>query len=177
MADTWSGFCAYTYDGNPDFDMFHGGPWNGRDVLEPTQDFVNFGNQLATNAEPVYNDTLVKETQVPLCKDVLAEMLSCCDGVFEDHHIELYNIDKIPSYRHQQFYALGKDSPDDDNFSIAHSGISGNGVEGFALVVAVLLLSVSALLIQRSRRRIHAQRVSNEETEAVSINVNYQSIN
>ena len=67
MVDTWSGFCAYAYSGNPMFDMFKGGPW--RDApLEPTQDFHNFRHELhklshVTNVATT-NVTTTKEDSV-----------------------------------------------------------------------------------------------------------------
>jgi hypothetical protein len=100
MADSWSGFCTYAYDGNVNFNMFEGGPWNGRDVLEPKQDFFNFRHQLEVDSKPATNQTFTGTIQYSICDEVVAEMESCCDGVFKDHHVELYNIDKIPSYRH-----------------------------------------------------------------------------
>jgi hypothetical protein len=46
MVDVFSGFCAYTYSGNPLFDMMGGGVWNGHDILTPSRDFNNFAQQL-----------------------------------------------------------------------------------------------------------------------------------
>jgi len=37
MADSWSGFIAYTYDGQKDFVVFDGGQGNGKDILAPTK--------------------------------------------------------------------------------------------------------------------------------------------
>ena len=48
MADTWSGFVAYAYDGPSDFDMMSDGPWNGVDVLTPTSDTYNFKMRLSS---------------------------------------------------------------------------------------------------------------------------------
>jgi len=179
MADTWSGFSAYTYDGNPDFDMFRGGPWNGRDVLEPTQDFFNFCHQLEATGQAALNSTQMKhEESPPLCTDVRAEIQSCCDGVFSDHHVELYDVDKIPSYRHREFFAAVKKSPDDDGFTVAHSHLSGDGFGNFTRLLVVVLCSVAALLIFRGRRRMRDQLVSaSDDTEVTTLNVQYKSIN
>jgi Glucanosyltransferase len=46
MVDVFSGFCAYTYSGNPLFDMMSGGVWNGHNVLTPSRDYNNFAHEL-----------------------------------------------------------------------------------------------------------------------------------
>jgi hypothetical protein len=55
MADTWSGFSAYAYNGNLQFNMFEnhngGGVWDGIRPMEPTADFFNFQLQLKIAAE------------------------------------------------------------------------------------------------------------------------------
>jgi hypothetical protein len=102
-------------------------------------------------------------------------MESCCDGVFKDHHVELYNIDKIPSYRHWNFYALD-DLSDDDGFSIHHERLSGYSTDDVVLVMAVVLLSIGALMISRNKQRMHqANEAAVLGTEVM--NVQYQSIN
>ena len=47
MNDTFSGFVAYAYDGNPMFTMTRDGPWRGQGTLQFSEDFENFKNQLA----------------------------------------------------------------------------------------------------------------------------------
>jgi uncharacterized protein YjaG (DUF416 family) len=110
-----------------------------------------------------------------------ASVKSTCknsDKVFAGHHVDLYDVDEIPSYAHQQFFAAVKQSADDDIFTIAHSRVAGNGMEGIVLLAAVVLSSVSALLIARSRQRMRAERASKEDTEVMtSLTVQYQSIN
>lgn len=177
MADSWSGFCACAYDGNVGFDMFDGGPWNGRDVLEPTQDFFNFQHQLAVNRGVPLNLTLInREMEPPFCGDVMKEMQSFCDFVFQEHHVELLDVDKIPSYQHSSFCALSIDqTSDDDSFSINHTRFSGNNLEGVALVATAVLLNVAALLIARSRWRM--QHSYEGSTEAAAMNVQCQPIN
>jgi Glucanosyltransferase len=53
MVDVFSGFCAYTYSGNPLFDMMSGGGgvWNGHDVLTPSRDYENFARELHIAAQ------------------------------------------------------------------------------------------------------------------------------
>lgn len=176
MTDSWSGFCAYAYDGNVDFNMFGGGPWNGRDVLDPTQDFFNFRHQLTVNGNPVLNLTILNISEILVCENLVAKLESCCDGVFKDHHIGLYNVDKIPSYQHTKFYGLAMDdSSDDDSFSINHSSLSGINSNGIVLLMAVVLLSVGALMVSRNKQR--AQRANEAASEEVIMNVQYKSIN
>ncbi len=96
MQSTWSGFIAYTYDGGGnDFAMFKRGPWDGRNVLEPSTDFWNFKEQL---------DNLPNDTIPPLgqkekhdialprrCSAVQADFISCCG-------LRLFNDDKMQTF-------------------------------------------------------------------------------
>uniref|UniRef100_A0A7S1CU88 Glycoside hydrolase family 5 domain-containing protein n=1 Tax=Skeletonema marinoi TaxID=267567 RepID=A0A7S1CU88_9STRA len=93
MRDTWSGFIAYTYDGGGnDFNMFTGGPWDGRNVLQPSQDFWNFKEQLdkLENVPP-----LLQQQDIALprrCSAVQADFISCCGG------LRLFNDDKMQTF-------------------------------------------------------------------------------
>jgi len=58
MSDTWSGFCAYAYNGNPQFDMFDKGTWDGINPNAPNMDFYNFKFQL-DEAEHLPNSKVV----------------------------------------------------------------------------------------------------------------------
>jgi hypothetical protein len=97
MADSWSGFIAYTYDGPKDFVMFDGGPWNGNDVLTPTKDFENFKHQLKKVSRRGTNITLDQFDDgrfVPnRCDDVQTELLSCCG-------VRLFDGEKMSSFAH-----------------------------------------------------------------------------
>ncbi|KAL7518471.1 hypothetical protein ACHAWX_003293 [Stephanocyclus meneghinianus] len=97
MADSWSGFIAYTYDGPKDFVMFDGGEWNGKDVLTPTKDFENFKHQLKKVSRRGPNITFDQFDDgrfVPSrCDDVQTELLSCCG-------VRLFNDEKMSSYAH-----------------------------------------------------------------------------
>lgn len=97
MKDSWSGFIAYTYDGGGnDFDMFKGGPWDGRSVLEPTQDFWNFKEQLAklpNDDMPPLPQKKEHDIAIPRrCSAVETDFISCCD-------LRLFNDDIIHSFR------------------------------------------------------------------------------
>ena len=107
MADTWSGFIAYAYDGPSDFDMMSGGPWNGVDVLTPTTDTYNFkmrldsegGSATTPRGGPTTTNNVgqrIATTTPPLrrCDEVEAELLSCCD-------VRLFDDDDMPSYRYE----------------------------------------------------------------------------
>ena len=92
MADSWSGFVAYAYDGPDDFVMMSGGPYNGADILTPTKDFYNFKKQLDKVAGKtiLVNDT--KSDILPRrCSHVETGLLMCCD-------LRLFNDDMIPSF-------------------------------------------------------------------------------
>jgi hypothetical protein len=104
MSDAWSGFCAYAYDGNVEFRLFSGGPWNGRDPLQPTDELTPFRNQLAeaaarpTNASTI-QQLLLGHPRRPTCASVEEEMKTCCDYAFTDlKGGGLYDYIIIPSY-------------------------------------------------------------------------------
>lgn len=85
MADSFSGFCAYAYYGNDEFNMFSGGPWNGGPVpLEPTDDLYNFRDALnnyqnttttTTKILPKLSLSAVQSTP-RMCSDVREELLT-----------------------------------------------------------------------------------------------------
>lgn len=96
MQSTWSGFIAYTYDGGGnDFEMFEGGPWDGRNVLEPSLDFWNFKEQL----DKLPNDTIPplgseEKHDIALprrCSAVQADFISCCG-------LRMFNDDKMQTF-------------------------------------------------------------------------------
>jgi len=93
MADSWSGFVAYTMDGPKDFNMMSGGPWNGSDTLTPTKDFDNFKKQLdeISGVTPLMN-TIRDQDAIPRwCSKVESELLSCCDlRIFNDGNIRSF---------------------------------------------------------------------------------------
>ena len=100
MNDTWAGFIAYTYDGaGNDFGMFTGGPWDGQNILQPTEDFWCFKDQLAK----LPNDDILplsKEQGSDIlprrCSAVAADFISCCDlRLFNDDKIQIYSSSEI----------------------------------------------------------------------------------
>ncbi|KAL7527165.1 hypothetical protein ACHAXR_001834 [Thalassiosira sp. AJA248-18] len=93
MADSWSGFIAYTYDAVIDFNMFSGGPWNGIDTLTPTNDFYNFKQQLDEVSGETLHTNNTQDWQLPRrCSSVESELLSCCD-------LRLFNDDMMQSFQ------------------------------------------------------------------------------
>lgn len=104
MRDSWSGFIAYTYDGGGnDFNMFQGGPWDGRKIVEPTKDFWNFKDQLAKLPPDDMPPLLQKkEHDIALprrCSAVETDFISCCD-------LRLFNDDIIRSFRFSEIMAV-----------------------------------------------------------------------
>mmetsp|Transcript_5450 Transcript_5450/g.11592 ORF Transcript_5450/g.11592 Transcript_5450/m.11592 type:complete len:574 (+) Transcript_5450:91-1812(+) len=108
MADSWSGFVAYTYDGPEDFVMFKGGPWDGQHVLEPTKDFENFRKELAKvtlledGAEEagIRNDySSVDSKFLPRqCSDVESELMGLGVRLFNDDEIRSYAMTEDSHY-------------------------------------------------------------------------------
>jgi hypothetical protein len=94
MVDTFSGFCAYAYDGNPLFRMMNGNQaWNGHDVMDPSPDYDNFRHALEsfhhTNATPPV--WTVTTPDRPVCDTVVSEFKTCCK-------LKLYPMEDMPSY-------------------------------------------------------------------------------
>ncbi len=95
MADSWSGFIAYTYDGPVDFDIMSGGPWNGIDTLTPTKDFYNLKKQLDKAASKKVHSVNEMEDDVFLsrpCVEVESDLLTCCN-------LRFFNDDLMQSYQ------------------------------------------------------------------------------
>ncbi|KAL7468983.1 hypothetical protein ACHAXS_009212 [Conticribra weissflogii] len=100
MADSWSGFVAYTYDGPEDFVMFKGGPWDGKHVLEPTKDFENFRNELEKVAflEDGSEETRIPEDYSSVDSQFLPRHCSDVESDLLGLGVRLFNDDKIRSY-------------------------------------------------------------------------------
>eukprot|EP00808_Paulinella_micropora_P007981 g53222.t1 len=95
MADIFSGFCAYTYDGAPLFRMMDGNDaWNGRDVLKPGEDFYNFANQLKLAKYDPNVPAVAPAVQKVACNDTKKLMETTCD-------FYLYPMEWMPSYFQQ----------------------------------------------------------------------------
>lgn len=106
MQDTWSGFSAYAYSGNPMFDMFQGGPFRDS-PLKPTKDFYNFKSELHSviahtllpNVSTHFSQGHIFTSTAPkTCINVQQNLHSCCN-------IQLYSFNKIAPYRHNLLYA------------------------------------------------------------------------
>jgi hypothetical protein len=156
MADTWSGFCAYAYDGSVDFNMFDGGPWDGRNPLVPKKEFFHFRDQLEKHGEP--NSTVIKaKVTPPTCTSVAVDTESCCDGVFRLHNVTLYNVDKITSY--------------------SHSDSRGPKFFGAVMILGTMFLIVSKLRRHRERKFSFPRYENGNKELSPLVQVQYQSIN
>ena len=93
MADSWSGFIAYTYDGPKDFTMFNGGPWDGKKTLTATKDFENFKYELhkISNFKANISQFEDEDFLPSECSEVETELMSCCD-------VRLFSDNKMPSF-------------------------------------------------------------------------------
>ncbi|KAL9180496.1 hypothetical protein ACHAXT_010949 [Thalassiosira profunda] len=140
MSDTWSGFCAYAYQGNPQFDMFAGGPWRS-EVLEPTKDFFNFRDRLReeskaghSNREPPLD---FEKFYAPRCAQVEDELRHCCN-------IDLYPLSKIRSY--EESVSQGR------SLEVENAGFIVRHLEPLNCGV-ILAMAVGGILYARKRRR------------------------
>lgn len=98
MRDTWSGFCAYAYWGNSLFSMMKGGPWNGKDILEPTQDFENFQQQCSVAS---YSNNNTTDSSNSFNYDLVAGSLHDLPmqngGVMEEYYQMLQQTEESPT--------------------------------------------------------------------------------
>ena len=127
MADSFSGFCAYTYYGNPAFGMMdpHQG-WDGHSVLAPSPDFENFQQQLRavvnTTTIPTTTDKVLlsslpeNNTKRPSCQSVIKRLQATCP----DCNLRLVPVERMPSHYHH-----------------AHTGRVGLVVAAFVLSIIV----------------------------------------
>jgi Glucanosyltransferase len=100
MQDTWSGFSAYAYWGNSQFNMMEGGPWNGVDVLEPTQDFENFQQQCLFSSVLGNEQSAMsaaKNLDPHLAHGGLHDLPMQNGGIMEDYYQLLQENDAPPS--------------------------------------------------------------------------------
>jgi hypothetical protein len=167
MADTWSGFCAYAYDGNAEFNMFDGGPWDGHTPLVPNEEFFRFQHQLDGPRQRNTTTTLLqKHERPPMCASVEAETSSCCDGAFQlgDGGI-FYDVDLIPSYHRK--------APWDGSNDL------GVYLEGISTLSKIMLFVAAALAIAILSVKRLTPRLEPEcrgEKEVVTLKAQYGSI-
>ena len=167
MADSWSGFIAYAYDGPKDFVMFGGGEWNGTNVLTPTKDFDNFRNELKKVALPNATksgkikyiederERLKKESFLPRqCSEIESELL--------DLNVKLFNDDMIRSY---------SDTVDSHFHNV--------GMDNNVWFVAAVSVAIGATLALYTRNRLSGWKKSGDSQplqNGSSSNSNYMSI-
>jgi hypothetical protein len=169
MGDVFSGFCAYAYDGNPDFRMMDkkGAPWNGHAPLTPGQDYNNFRFELhaynnanhTTHHDDGTTSTMDAETAAlvgkvvakPLCHDVLKALEKT------GTQLNLYPIDQMPSYYEK-----------DGGVSFDYGGGQGMG-RGHSLVILLFMSLVGgALLVYCWRQRNHPRNRQQYEEQPLS---------
>ena len=104
MNDTWSGFSAYTYDGNSLFGMMEKGkPWDGIHVLQPTDDFWNFQQQLLLATNPNATDSTTADsttTATPIygfARGSLHPLPMQNGGIMEDYYQLMEDLDNSSS--------------------------------------------------------------------------------
>lgn len=102
MADEWSGFIAYAYDGPFDFRMTTGGPWDGIHPLTFNLDMENYVKALE-DASALVKDERILVSNVttnatmspPTCASVHEFLEACCN-------VNLMDVNEIPSYFNPQ---------------------------------------------------------------------------
>lgn len=151
MSDSFSGFCAYAYDGNPVFRMMNSNQsWDGHNVLGSSADFENFRDQLHTyHANAMTNFTVKRNRSI-------TGVSATCDNALEKlqayYKMKLHPMEKMPSHYKQSF--------------VRHV------VVGFSVLVAFLLANV---LYQRFRRPKKGD--GNIERGLATVQTTYQSVN
>jgi hypothetical protein len=169
MGDVFSGFCAYAYDGNPDFRMMDkkGAPWNGHAPLTPGQDYNNFrfelhaynnANHTTTYADGTTSTTTDADTALASKKVVVAKRVLCHDVLKDlektDTQLNLYPIDKMQTYYDKDAASTHHGDGDDVSSSFDYGGQEGTA-HGHSLLVILLLVSLvgGALFVLYWRQR------------------------
>lgn len=169
MIDTWSGFCAYAYDGNVNFNMMAGGPWNGETVLKPSLDFENFLHalkQVDVDTIPLVMSNVEPAIQ-PSCDNVASTLLKCCD-------LTLVPIELMPCHftNETNISEFSNDKIKGHNRWLMH----------FAMVVAFIYVLKQCIGSQR-RKNVASHLMPDEviringHTELKTAHTMYQSVN
>jgi Glucanosyltransferase len=171
MIDTWSGFCAYAYDGNVNFNMMSGGPWNGVTVLEPKQDYENFVRALAmaddaadgaSPSPPIDIDIdigISLPSPLSSCVNVTVQLLDCCD-------LTLLSLEDMPSY-----------ADHDDNIVVVVASHDRWPVYLVCLVVCIYMLVRMLLgILQRKKISVASPLIPTIHGKVTSYQCQYQSI-
>jgi len=128
--------------------MFQGGPWRS-DVLEPTEDFWNFRDELKHESEVDQSGrdppTDFEKFFVPRCAQVEEELQSCCG-------IELYPVSDIPSY-------VLKSSQGRDLEMKSGSGMEHLRVSFIALAATTLVLGLMFVVNRMKRGSARYQQI------------------
>mmetsp|Transcript_26930 Transcript_26930/g.59142 ORF Transcript_26930/g.59142 Transcript_26930/m.59142 type:complete len:534 (-) Transcript_26930:153-1754(-) len=136
MADLWSGFVAYAYDGGG-VDVFrmmgdNTTKWNGKDTFHPSMEYNNFRHELSK----VGNRT-VMENSLPSSKTVETKepTLPCEQAVAKIQKyfgLKLYSLSRMPSHFHEGSSGL--------RTSIDMTSAYGGSHPLFSILLLVLLL-------------------------------------
>ena len=152
MADTFSGFCAYAYYGNPVFGMMEPHrAWDGHTVLQPSDDFDNFRKQLHAvhqNASWELPTLPASDDRRPSCQAALEQLQHACI----DCNFNLFPMQRMPLY-YKRNPRLGSALV----LAQSHSA-------AMALVIVAALL-LAAVHMWRMERRQGFQRISEVEVE------------
>lgn len=163
MADTWSGFIAYAYDGNPLFRMFGNKKWNGVDTLPPSQDFFNFRNQLEfeeTKGSTYDIETVADAHVLPRsCKDVELELLDTFELLKAD--VKLSTVQDCPSFASDLYVSQNSVETPPAFFA----GV----LPGIFVALCFIAFRILFLALRKSRT------ASPEEQKIMSALVNYDS--
>jgi Glucanosyltransferase len=169
MIDAWSGFCAYAYDGNVNFNMMAGGPWNGETVLKPNLDFEKFVHalkQVDVDTMPLVMSDSGEAAIQPSCDNVAATLLKCCD-------LTVVPIEQMPCHFTNE--TIISDFSNDWH---------GHNRWPIHVVMVVVFIYVLKQCIGAQRRKNVAPRLMPNEaislngyTELKTAHITYQSIN
>lgn len=192
MGDLFSGFCAYAYDGNPDFRMMDnkGAPWKGHVPLSPGQDYNNFRFELHaynTNAntnqyhtqhqdQDAGSTTTEAGTALTMKSKAVVAKRALCRDVLEDlnkktgtQQLNLYSIDEMPTYYYDK-NAVSSTHHGGDGVSFGYGGQgTGRGHSLFIVLICVSLVG-GALLVYYWRQHNHPRNRQQDEQQPLSPN-------
>ena len=99
MSSVFSGFCAYAYDGNPLFRMMDGQElWDGVHVLQPSQDYENFRQQLHDATLELMQDKGAMLVDQAMASVRLSTCTDATDDVERFWKVQLLPLTALPSY-------------------------------------------------------------------------------
>jgi hypothetical protein len=115
MANQFSGYIAYAYDGPVDFRMTNGGPWDGIHPLTFNLDMENY-LQALTNTSATLPPPTETTTVPPTCESVKKFLDYCCN-------LDLMDVEDMPSY-----FTVPARSLDNRTYPVVSSTDDGMGI-------------------------------------------------